>query len=142
MNDPRRLRGRLGDYAIGTLIGLAAATAFYIGTIPALIAATVLILAAAAIFAAQMVWAVQINRIFREEVDAHRIEYQPPNAYDLNTGTNPTEHNLTADALEDRLLALGVPGYIAAAQEGEYDTDTGLALTWQPSATDTTGETR
>jgi hypothetical protein len=87
-----RIRGRLGDYAIGALSGLAAA-AFYIGTVPALIAAAVLILAALAVFAIQAVWAVQINRIFREEVDEHRerdefamerrVEYRTP---PTNTG--------------------------------------------------------
>lgn len=61
------LRARLLDYITGALSGLALA-AFYIGTVPALIAAAAFILAAAVVFAVQAVRAVHINQIFREEI--------------------------------------------------------------------------
>lgn len=89
------MRGRLLDYVTGALAGLALA-AFYVGTVPAFIAAVALIVAALTVFAVQVIRAVEINRIFREEVDEPRerdefatelrVEYRTPPADTDTTG--------------------------------------------------------
>lgn len=67
MNNLHRRRTRLIDHAIGVLAGMAI-VAFFIGTVPALIAAAVLVLFAAVLFAVQAIRAVQLNQISVEEV--------------------------------------------------------------------------
>lgn len=65
-----------------------------------------------------------------------------PTAYDLTVGTNEPIRGLTPDENEARLVELGVPPYIAVAEAGEYVGNDGIEITWTPSTTDTTGETR
>jgi hypothetical protein len=79
------MRHRLLDYVIGALSGLALA-AFYIGTVPALIAAAVLILAVVVLVVVRAVRAVQINRIFRDELGDDPFRGQHGNH--TNTGDN------------------------------------------------------
>lgn len=160
MNDLRRLRGRLGDYAIGALSALAAA-AFYAGTVPSLIAAAVLILAALAVFAAQAIWAVQVNQIFREEIGgpglnkglgpkdfAMDLRVDPAALlYDLTVGFHDGDdpsvyRGLTQGELANKLAEHDVELPANAIRGRHTRAEDGLQLTWQPSTTDTTGETR
>lgn len=83
---------------------------------------------------------------------AEQLRDEP--TYDLTHGAyNPDTPHTDRDGhafysgldtfeLTARLHNLGVPPHIAAAEAGEYVDSDGKQITWHPTATDTTGETR
>lgn len=82
-----------------------------------------------------------------------RIEHRDEPTYDLTHGAYNPEARTDRDGhafysgldtfeLTARLHDLGVPPHIAAAEAGEYVDSDSKQITWHPTITDTTGETR